>query len=294
MWSEWIIEKFGGPQPAEIDKDVTRSERKKKIEGSRKPLKIVAEQLVDRDNSDLHKLWANEWESRTRTFQQLLRRLRKMILPRIGKRPLGNSPQFKKWKGKAKELRNVGGLPYTRLATIRGLYQVMRAFHMRPEPDNLRAGIEREAEAGNHFGLRIFKTLDHLRENRVKQLASRIVEAALGPVSPPCRSAAGRWRCGRCAGPSTTNSSPIGRHRQWGRRRHSCRYSRVGGGGGIAARITVCGVPSGPQAKEALGGIRGCVPLMECLSESVCIDRNGAAHWPSTCDRRIGNFAYLS
>lgn len=195
-WNEWIIDEFDGPQLAEIVKDVTWLERKRKIEELRRPLEAVAQRLIDRDNSDLHKLWVDEWESRTRTFQQLLRRLRKIILPRIGNRPLGDSPQFKRWKQKARELRNVGGLTYTRLATVRGLYQVMRAFHSRPEPHNLRAGtehVEREAESGNRFGLRVLRTFDRLRENRVKQLASRIVEAALGVGSEDCK----HWERGR-------------------------------------------------------------------------------------------------
>jgi hypothetical protein len=80
-------------------------------------------------------------------------------------------------------LRNVGGLSIDRLATILMLYQVLRAFHSRPEPGNLRAGIERietEADKGHRFGQRILDVLEQLRQNRIKQLASRLVEAALG------------------------------------------------------------------------------------------------------------------
>lgn len=183
LWRTWVNEKFGGPQPVEIAENVTRFERRKMTDKSRGALMAVAEALVDRENSDLHNLWANEWQTRTTEWKIHLRALRRRIMPRIGKRPRRNSPDCKAWKACLKGIRDVGGLSYTRLATIRGLYQVMRAFHSRPEPGDLRAGVkvlEAEAETGFKFGDRMLQALERLRENRIKQLASRIVEAALG------------------------------------------------------------------------------------------------------------------
>ncbi len=78
-------------------------------------------------------------------------------------------------------LRGVGGLSVQRLQTIRDLYQVLKAFRMRPEPDNLRKNIPVPGdESLANFGRRILNQLERMREQRIKQLASRVVEAVLG------------------------------------------------------------------------------------------------------------------
>jgi IS605 OrfB family transposase len=167
-WDAWVVAKFGGPVPVEIEAGAPRSERKTRLEESRLPLRAVAERLVEAGDAELRSLWLQRWQERDQQWKQYLRWLRKWILPR-GKRK------------SEKTIRRVGGLGYTRLANLRGVYQTLKAFHMRPEPDDLRKNVpEPGDESLARFGRRILDALERLRENRVKQLASRIVEAALG------------------------------------------------------------------------------------------------------------------
>jgi len=121
-------------------------------------LKLAAEKFYTR------------WQEDEQTWRERLRWLRRWILPR--------GSQAASQKG---SIRHVGGLSLTRLATIKTLYQVLKAYHMRLKPDNSRKNIPAEGdEALQNFGQKILDDLEHMREQRVKQLASRIVEAALG------------------------------------------------------------------------------------------------------------------
>jgi IS605 OrfB family transposase len=116
------------------------------------------------------------WGERSAEWGKRLRWLRDWVIPRFSKRTNGERVRL---------ARKVGGLSLDRIATIRGVYQVMRAYASRPEPTNLRAGVERLEKAAAQklrpeFGRRMLAKMERLRENRVKQIASRIVEAALG------------------------------------------------------------------------------------------------------------------
>ena len=185
MWDVWINGKFHGPQPVEVSVEATRSEQKSRIEASRDPLRLVAEQLIDADqphNQQLNRLWSTEWKCRSDQWRVQLRSLRRLILPHIGERPRGvDAVAFAQWKQNAKAVRQSGGLALRRLKTIRDLYQVLKAFHMRPEPDDLRKNVPAAGdESLAKFGRRILDQLERLREQRIKQLSSRIIEAALG------------------------------------------------------------------------------------------------------------------
>lgn len=69
----------------------------------------------------------------------------------------------------------MGGLSITRLATLTEFRRkVQVGFFTRLHPDGTRAEIK------ERFGQSALDSLEHLREQRVKQLASRIAEAALG------------------------------------------------------------------------------------------------------------------
>lgn len=130
----------------------------------------------------LSRLWKLN-DQRWRGRDGLLRAVRRLIIPRLGKKPVSTSPELATWQEKKRALKNVGGLSLQRIATMRGLYQVMRAYHCRPAPEDLHAGIrtiEKDAENGFRFGVRILEAMEGMRTNRVKQLASRLVEAALG------------------------------------------------------------------------------------------------------------------
>jgi IS605 OrfB family transposase len=171
--------------PAADESSVERKSRIKRVEESLRPIALQLannEALRERLATEFTELWKQE-DAAWRGKGGHLRWLRQLILPRIGPRPASDSSEFKAWKERARSLRHVGGLSIERLATITKLYQIQRAFYSRPEPANLRAGIERiekGAEEGHRFGQRIIEALEYLRQNRIKQLASRLVEAALG------------------------------------------------------------------------------------------------------------------
>lgn len=153
------------------DADATRQARKKYRADLTERLKPVAESFAKNDSlcRKLHCLWATQWREDDVSWRKHLRLLRDWILPRVkrGKTSAG--------------IRYVGGLSLTRIATIKSLYQVQKAFHMRPEPDDLRKNIPAKGDdALRDFGRSILDVMERMREQRVKQLASRIAEAALG------------------------------------------------------------------------------------------------------------------
>ncbi len=171
QWDKHIVPLLDGadlPQPAEGA--ATSQEREKRRKELRGKLEPVAEKL-DKNSSlcmKLHCLWDTRWREEDKLWKKRLRWLRDWILPR-GK------------KAKDRSIRHVGGLSLTRVATIKFLYQVQKAFHMRPEPKDLRKNIPAKGDdALRDFGRSILDTMEHMREQRVKQLASRITEAALG------------------------------------------------------------------------------------------------------------------
>lgn len=75
--------------------------------------------------------------------------------------------------------RNVGGLGLTRITTMRSLYQLHKAFEMRARPDKVQ-GAPARGEDNSGIARGILTAMERMREQRVKQIASRIVEAALG------------------------------------------------------------------------------------------------------------------
>ncbi len=172
-WQSWIVEKFAGPQPVEIVETITRAQQKKRVDALREQLSAVARHLADvRDENvqQLHGLWCVEWKRLEAEWKQHLRWLRRFVLPR--------SKNFAQDK---ERIRRVGGLSVQRLQTIRNLYQVLKAFRMRPDPADLRKNIPAPGdEALAKFGRRILNQLERLREQRIKQLASRVIEAAIG------------------------------------------------------------------------------------------------------------------
>lgn len=173
QWNSWVVETLGGPQPVEVDEDASHSDRRKKIDASREPLRCVAQQLADPASDlalELQQAWTKQWQTRSDQWKHHLRWLRQFVLPRC--KDMNDDPV---------RIRRLGGLSVRRLQTIRDLYQVLKAFHMRPEPDDLRKNVPPPGdESMAKFGRRILNQLERLREQRIKQLASRVIEAALG------------------------------------------------------------------------------------------------------------------
>jgi hypothetical protein len=127
-------------------------------------VRLVANPQVRRK---LQMVWATRWQADDTAIRAHLRDVRDWILPHGRSR-------------RDRAIRHVGGLSLTRLATIRGVWQVEKAYAIRPDPDDLRKNVPKKDESRERFGQRLLDAHEHLCENRVKQLASRIVEAALG------------------------------------------------------------------------------------------------------------------
>lgn len=188
LWQDVVVSQLGGPSsltpvsnPAVSPSRSHKSKKQQRKDAATEPLHGIAVQLADHLSPlavDLHRQWSARYRELERKWKAHLRGLRCLILP--GKKEFD--------KGSAR-IRNVGGLSVKRLQNVRGLYEVMRSFRMRPEPDDLRKNIPVLGdESLANFGRRILDQLEELRQQRIKQLANRIVEGALGVgrVPMPC------------------------------------------------------------------------------------------------------------
>ncbi len=159
--------------------------QKAAMEAYHAKLRPTAERLAMTDLAALSKRWTERWAQDDKQWlakDGLLRSLRTWITPR-GLRPTQcDSVSVKERKAvAASRCRHVGGLSMQRINTLTNLYRLLKSFKNRPEPDNLRKNIPGEGDdrlVG--FNQRLLDVRDRLREQRVKQLASRITESALG------------------------------------------------------------------------------------------------------------------
>jgi IS605 OrfB family transposase len=126
-------------------------------------LAVLAGRFVD--DNELSKRWAdiwrNQWDLMDGRWRNAIKAIRQILLPR-GKR--GD-----------KTIRRRGGLSLGRLSAIEEFRRkVQLAFYTRQkmEGDRLEAPLE--------FSARALRALEKLRENRVRQISSRITAAALG------------------------------------------------------------------------------------------------------------------
>jgi len=85
-----------------------------------------------------------------------------------------------------KAISHRGGLSMGRLDTIDGLYQAVKSFFKRLTPDDCateekyKEKSDKKSALPKGFAKKITTVREHLKDNRIKQLVSRIVEAALG------------------------------------------------------------------------------------------------------------------
>lgn len=162
----------------EQEEGTERSERKADREAVRGLLAPVAEALRNDlpKRNELATHWKARWEADDASWRGCLKRLRRWLLPRgIRFRPGETDEQTKARKARHGAAMNVGGLSLTRLATLTEFRrQVQVGYFTRLKPEGARAEIKQE------FGQRILDAVEQTREQRVKQIASRIVEAALG------------------------------------------------------------------------------------------------------------------
>ncbi|MDA8383095.1 MAG: type V CRISPR-associated protein Cas12b [Betaproteobacteria bacterium] len=171
----------------------SRQQRRKNDDALRQRLGPIAEQLAKVDRAGMHKAWKERWEkddgqeavvsavpkdqkgpaktlvgSPATGLHADLRWLTDWIM---GKYLAG--AEGPGWK------RNVGGLSVTRIATMKSLYQLHKSFAMRARPDKP-CGAPEKGEPNTRVAQSILDAMERMREQRVKQSASRIVEAALG------------------------------------------------------------------------------------------------------------------
>ena len=167
-WQQHIAPRLGDKSLAEVTDDMTGPQRKATKNQLRGQLEPLAKQLAKENLTKLAAEWQQAWDARDQQWHKQLRSLNRWIMPR-GKDVKGNSR-----KGDH-SIRRVGGLSLNRIATFKSLYQVQKAFFTRLKPDG-----KKPDPAGEDFGQRTLMAMERMRQNRVKQLASRIAEAALG------------------------------------------------------------------------------------------------------------------
>ncbi len=129
-----------------------------------KRIKPLAETLASHKElcSALHQQWAERWNRDDILWHSDLKWLGRWIRPRGKKRRSAGH-------------RHVGGLSLKRISTMQEFRRrIQVGYFNRLHPDGSKV------EVGGKFGQKTLDALERLKENRVKQLASRIVEAALG------------------------------------------------------------------------------------------------------------------
>ncbi|MBX9603031.1 MAG: type V CRISPR-associated protein Cas12b [Bryobacteraceae bacterium] len=136
-----------------------------------------AETLLNDRAQRLHiaERFAAAWTQHDATWPQRLKKLRQVVAPR--EKDIG---------GDRTRLRGMGGLSMRRIGNVRALYELSRAFKNRPNLDSLKPAPDRMRDE-TPFARRLKLIHERLRENRVKVLASRIIEAALGMGAEPKR-----------------------------------------------------------------------------------------------------------
>lgn len=180
-WAHHIVPMLSVELPTLSD-DADRWERKRHRAALEVALDPVAAALVRDGAGALLTLWSERWKTDNVAWRPRLKWLRRWVLPRR-LRPVPGDSEVQSAERKARRgaARHVGGLSLTRITTIREVYQVQKAYAMRPEPDDLRKNIAaKNDDRFDEFGRSVLNVVERLREQRVKQVASRIAEAALG------------------------------------------------------------------------------------------------------------------
>ncbi|MBF0160268.1 MAG: type V CRISPR-associated protein Cas12b [Magnetococcales bacterium] len=164
LWQTYIA-KLPSYQPlVSIHEQASAAQRKKMQQKNRDQLQSAARALAHNATlcQELHQQWDERWQQDDQAWQQRLLWCKNWILP-CGHEAITPA------------IRHVGGLSLTRLATITELRRkLLVGFETRLKPDGSRQTLSEQ------FEQKALDTLEQLREQRVKQLASRIVEAALG------------------------------------------------------------------------------------------------------------------
>lgn len=180
LWDQHIANVPGYQAPEGIAEDLTGSERKKKRKKNRDKLRATAEALAKDSNRrrELQERWKQRWEADNGAPAEVDQTTGRKLKEGSGWH--ARLRWFQDWvmpssRQGLKSIRHVGGLSLTRLAMLTEFRRkVQVGFFTRLHPDGTKTETKEE------FGQSTLDTLEHLREQRVKQLASRIIEAALG------------------------------------------------------------------------------------------------------------------
>jgi len=138
------------------------------------------------DRLRLAKHWKDRWVEEDCSIwagpSGVLRGLKDWIAPRgLRIRPEDDEETRVRKRQAQAACRRVGGLSLTRIGNVTDLYRLQKAFRTRPHPEDPRRNIpQRGEEELADFERRLLEMRDRLREQRVRQLCSRIIEAALG------------------------------------------------------------------------------------------------------------------
>lgn len=146
---------------------ITKNEFKKQKDELRNSLKPVAIHLSQQNNMKLHVDFAMRWQNDDKIWRKRIRVIKDWILPRG-------------INAKNPEIRLVGGLSVSRITNITSLYKIQKAYFQRLTPKNNQNNIDEIVTIKKEFAQSTLNTIENLREQRVKQLSSRIIEAALG------------------------------------------------------------------------------------------------------------------
>ena len=164
LWDDHVAGLSGYKAPEEAGGEASGVERRSKQRENREKLRDAAKALSQDMalRESLHDAWKRRSEEDDMQWKKQLRWFKDWILP-SGK------------DARNPAIRKVGGLSLTRLATLTEFRRkVQVGFLTRLHPDGTKTEIR------ERFGQSTMDTLDRLREQRVKQLASGIAEAVLG------------------------------------------------------------------------------------------------------------------
>jgi hypothetical protein len=164
LWVEHVAQFSEYKALERLGVDASAVERKRKQRENRARLYEVSKVLVENQTlrKNLHEAFKTRWEDDDEKLRKQLHWLKNWILPH-GK-PKGDPA-----------IRKVGGLSLTRLVTLTEFHRkVQVGFFCRIHPDGTSANTKEQ------FAQSSLDALDRLRDQRIKQIVSRIVEAALG------------------------------------------------------------------------------------------------------------------
>jgi IS605 OrfB family transposase len=169
LWNSRLAALPGGfpiappQQPAPTQEETTQAQRRQAEQDLRDKLQPLAQTLAGNETlrRELHRDWYRRWSNDDDQWKQKLKWLSRWLMPR------GRNHDPSRW--------HVGGLSLTRISTLTEFRRkVQVGYFTRMRPDGSRE------EIGPGFGQSTLDTLERMKDQRIKQLASRIVEAALG------------------------------------------------------------------------------------------------------------------